>query len=174
MRNLALAGIGLLFLSVTACVPRPEAPPPPLAPEPAPPPPPPPAPPPSPAPSDWRDVPLTPGDWSYSIEGGASVAAYSAEGNPVFMVRCDPGRQISLLRPGVAAQAMTVRTTFSDRSLPATPQGTGSAASLSPNDPLLDQIAFSRGRFLVQTAGATPLFLPAWPEPARVVEECRG
>ena len=45
---------------------------------------------------------------------------------------------------------------------------------LPPADPLLDQIAFSRGRFLVQAEGGPSLILPAWPEPARVIEDCRG
>ena len=40
-------------------------------------------------------------------------------------------------------------------------------------DPLLDAIAFSRGRFTVESESGAMLVLPAWPEPARVVEDCR-
>jgi hypothetical protein len=35
-------------------------------------------------------------------------------------------------------------------------------------------MAFSRGRFMVEAQGMATLVLPAWPEPARVVEDCRG
>ena len=48
------------------------------------------------------------------------------------------------------------------------------AASAGARDPRLDQIAFSRGRFLVDVAGQSRLVLPAWPEVARVIEDCRG
>jgi hypothetical protein len=44
---------------------------------------------------------------------------------------------------------------------------------LAATDPLLDAIAFSRGRFAVEAPGLPTLILPTWPEPARVVEECR-
>jgi hypothetical protein len=33
---------------------------------------------------------------------------------------------------------------------------------------------FSRGRFAVETDGLPTLVLQTWPEPARVVEDCRG
>jgi hypothetical protein len=45
---------------------------------------------------------------------------------------------------------------------------------LPASDPFLDQIVFSRGRFAVEAQGQARLILPTWPEPARVVEECRG
>ncbi len=50
----------------------------------------------------------------------------------------------------------------------------GVSASLPANDPLLDAIGFSRGRFVVEQAGTPPLVLPAWAEVERVVEDCRG
>jgi hypothetical protein len=40
-------------------------------------------------------------------------------------------------------------------------------------DAALDWIAFSRGRFVVAATGMPLLVLPAWPEPARVIEDCR-
>jgi hypothetical protein len=43
---------------------------------------------------------------------------------------------------------------------------------LQANDPLLDAIAFSRGRFMVTGGGAT-LAIPSWPEAARSIEDCR-
>ena len=48
------------------------------------------------------------------------------------------------------------------------------AVSLSPRDPLLDAMAFSRGRFAIEQPGTPPLVLPAWPEIGRVIEDCRG
>jgi hypothetical protein len=35
-------------------------------------------------------------------------------------------------------------------------------------------MVFSRGRFTVEVPGAPMLVIPAWPEPARVIEDCRG
>jgi hypothetical protein len=35
-------------------------------------------------------------------------------------------------------------------------------------------MAFSRGRFLVTVEGGASLVVPAWPELARVIEDCRG
>lgn len=40
-------------------------------------------------------------------------------------------------------------------------------------DPLLDAMAFSRGRFALETAGLPTLYLPSWPELSRVIEDCR-
>jgi len=39
---------------------------------------------------------------------------------------------------------------------------------------VLDQIAYSRGRFAIEIAGLEPLIVPAWPEVGRVIEDCRG
>lgn len=173
MHRFALAGFGLLSLSVTACVPRTAAPapapaPPPAAPAPPAPLPAPPAPPP---PADWRDAPLSAGDWSYRGEG---IATFGAGAAPVFAMRCDGAGRISLSRTGATGRSITVRTTFGERSLPATARGSDTVATLASSDQLLDQMAFSRGRFLVQTDGAAPLILPAWAETARVIEDCRG
>jgi hypothetical protein len=46
--------------------------------------------------------------------------------------------------------------------------------SLSPRDALLDAMAFSRGRFIVEQPGQPSLVVPAWAEFGRVVEDCRG
>jgi hypothetical protein len=109
---------------------------------------------------DWRDLPLAPGDWSY--DSGTSEARYGD-----FSLRCDSERrQVVAARAG-ASGPLRVRTTYGERVLP--PGG-----SLSAADPLLDDLAYSRGRFTVDAPGGAPLVLPAWPEPARVVEDCRG
>jgi len=67
---------------------------------------------------------------------------------------------------------MTIVTGFGTRTL-AGRSGEQAAPTLPASDPLFDQIAFSRGRVLVRTAGGD-LVLPIWPEPARLIEDCRG
>ena len=171
LRSLAFAALGLAAL--TACVPR-TVPPTPTPPPPAPPPVEQPAPPPAPAPLDWQDAPPTPGDWSYRQEGDGSVAAFGTPQAPSLLLRCEAGRSIALVRIGGAGSAMTIRTTYGARALPSAPRGEGLVASLSPADPLLDQMVFSRGRFAVEASGAPLLVVPAWPEAARVVEDCRA
>jgi len=50
----------------------------------------------------------------------------------------------------------------------------GTTVALSARDPLFDAIAFSRGRFVVTGTGVSPLIIPAWPEAARSIEDCRN
>jgi hypothetical protein len=137
-----------------------------------------PAPPP---PADWRDVPLTPGDWSYRPEGATTAALYGAPpSGPLFLIRCNrASRTVTFARPAAAQQAvaMTVTTTNGGRVLSASPLPGGQvayvAATLPASDPLLDAVAFSRGRFRVEVAGVPTLTLPSWPEIGRVIEDCR-
>ena len=134
---------------------------------------------PQPAPAqDWRDVPLTPGAWYYRNEGASSQALFGVPNSEgVFIVRCNPAaRQVTLSREG-NGNAMTVRTTSTSRTLPVSVQTEPLAyvmSMLPATDRLLDAIAFSRGRFTVEVPGTSMLVLPAWPEVARVVEDCRG
>ncbi|HEY0027336.1 MAG TPA: hypothetical protein VGC35_05660 [Allosphingosinicella sp.] len=121
-------------------------------------------PPPSPPPVvGWEDKALTPGEWTYREEGPS--ASYAA-----FTMRCErAGRRVVLTRQG-AAGALVIRTSFGARTLPAGANG----EVLSASDPLLDQIVFSRGRVSVEAEGLPALTIPTWPEPARVIDECRG
>lgn len=163
-------GSGLaLALCLAACV-GPKEPPPAPAPEPvrAVPTPSPaaPLPPPS-AVQDWADLPLTPGEWRYREAEGGPEAVYATAGGG-FLLRCERGRrQVSLARLDVAAGPLAVRTSTIARTLEA-------GSPLAATDALLDAMVFSRGRFTVSTPGAAMLVIPAWPEPARVLEECRG
>jgi len=163
--------VGLVALS--ACVPRAAVPPPRPAPtpHPAPAPPRPAPPPPAPAPpAGWEDATLATGDWSYSDAGGGPQASFGAAGGTLFALRCDAGGQIRIVRPGTVA----IVTSFGERALSSAGTADQSLATLPASDPLFDQIAFSRGRFLVRIAGGGDLVLPAWPEPARLIEECRA
>lgn len=83
-------------------------------------------------------------------------------------------RQISIVLTGAEGEAIVVRTSFGQRRLPAIHDHRQTAVALPASDPLLDQMAFSRGRFLITVEGGPSLVVPAWPEFARVVEDCRG
>ncbi len=185
LRNVSMkpprAALLLGCVAVAAgCVPRREPPPPPPreAERPAPPPvrttpPPPPR-------ANWQDLPLTPGRWFYRNEGQSALASFGpAEGAASFIVRCDRARrQVTLSREGITTgNMMTVRTSYSARSLPLSIQAEPLKSvftSLPASDRFLDGMAFSRGRFTVEIPGTPMLVIPAWPEPARVVEDCRG
>lgn len=79
---------------------------------------------------------------------------------------------------GIAAAlwgfGVNVTASSGTRNLPASfdPVTAGLSADLLPFDPLLDAIAFSRGRIAVGLPGTSAIVLPAWAEPARVVEDC--
>ena len=164
-------------LAAAGCVPR-AAPPPARRPEPAPEPA--PVPPPPPPAADWRDIPLTQGGWVYSAQGNTSQALFGpANSEALFSVRCDRGqRRVILSRAGQTnGNMMTIRTTSGARSLRATAGREPlpyAAATLPATDRFLDSMVFSRGRFTVEVPGAPMLVIPAWPAPARVIEDCRS
>jgi hypothetical protein len=126
---------------------------------------------------------LSPGDWSYSRDARGSVAMFGRAGADAdFIVRCArDSRRIFLSRPGQIAGGDTVRITLrASSALQTYPLANSNAtppyvaAELAATDRHLDALAFSRGRFLVSVKGAADLVVPAWPELARVVEDCRG
>lgn len=168
-RHAPLAAIvGLVLLA--GCV-RPGAPPPVPAPAPQPLP----APAPAPPAGDWRDRALTKGDWSYRKSGTGSTASFGGA-TPVFAITCDAAtRQIGIARTGIAAPGgmLTLRATEGVASYPLVAHAGAVAALLQPRDAQLDRIAFSRGRFLVQTTGTDDLVIPSWAELSRVIEDCR-
>lgn len=138
---------------------------------------------PAPAPSvrpagDWTEAAITPGDWTWGMESGQSVARFAGS---LLILRCDSAsRTVILERAGSAAVAgqvpMTVITDSISKPLAGIAR-TGSqpaiAVTLGPRDPLLDAMAFSRGRFALETSGLPTLYVPSWPEISRVIEDCR-
>lgn len=131
-------------------------------------------PPPSPAPG-WEDAALSPGDWTLvPAAGGSPVAEFRNGGAAVLRVVCEAPQRIAIIRTGPGGGALTLRATSGERSIPATPGPGGVVARVPAGDPLLDALVFSRGRFAVDMVGAARLILPSWPEPARVIEDCRG
>jgi hypothetical protein len=136
--------------------------------------------PPVPRVSDWRDAPATPGTWRWRMEGSRSVARYgppSSESALVFSCNREAGA-VTLLRPGsgegqvpMTIQTATISRTLSAAAEPGPPPMI--ALTLSARDGLLDAMAFSRGRFAVETAGLPTLYVPSWTEVSRVIEDCR-
>ncbi len=97
-------------------------------------------------------------------------------GQGLLDLRCDRAAgQIVLLRSGAAQGEMpvTVLTSSRTQTLTGSGDGTNVTLRLSARDPLLDAMAFSRGRFAVEVAGLPTLYLPSWPEISRVIEDCR-
>jgi hypothetical protein len=121
--------------------------------------------PPSPAPSQagWEDAPQTPGDWAYAN----GVATFGLPGQPRLTMACTGGTvRISVI--GGQTGPLTVRTETATSAI----QATGGTAILQARDPLLDAMAFSKGRFAIE-GGGSALYVPAWPEVTRVIEDCR-
>lgn len=135
---------------------------------------------------DWRDWPLTPGTWRYTPArpGGVTVATFgTGQDLPRLRLTCDPrARQVAIALPGATGAAMLeVRTTSTTRAIAAAVRNSPEEwppvsleARLSATDPLLDAMAFSRGRFTIGQPGRPPLVVPAYAEIGRVIEDCRG
>ncbi|AYJ87926.1 hypothetical protein D3Y57_11260 [Sphingomonas paeninsulae] len=135
--------------------------------------------PPAPPVANWENGLLTPGRWTYTRDSRGGLALYGIAGsNAVLSIRCDTtARRVFISRMGSVAGSMTLRATSGARAYAARPTaGTVPyvAADLTPTDPQLDALAFSRGRFLVGLSGAVDVVVPSWPEVARVIEDCRG
>lgn len=110
-----------------------------------------------------KTLPITPGQWDYVATATGSVARYSG----VLSLRCErQTRTVTISLPAQPAANLTVATTALTRALPA-------GGRLLANDPLLDALAFSRGRFLVSNGTGSILAIPSWPEAARAIEDCR-
>lgn len=131
----------------------------------------------------WMDETQTPGDWRY-VTGPTETAALFGTGDDEngvqLIVACDvPLRRVSISRIGASEgeTSMIIRTETQTGALLAEP-----AVSFAPlllahvdaRDPLLEAIAFSKGRFAVEVGGTETLYVPAYPEITRVVEDCRS
>lgn len=123
-------------------------------------------------PTDWRDKPYTPGAWHYANR----TATFGLDGAaPLLTMTCDYARRLIVLSVAGAPSTLTIRTSYAQRDWPAQAGPDGrSQVSFTPTDPALDQIAFSRGRFSVSGPGLAEIDIPAWAEPSRVIEDCRG
>ena len=132
---------------------------------------------------NWQDAPRSAGDWVYRRDSRGSVALFGASGaDASFIIRCDSAvRRIYLSRagafPGGDDGMMTIRASSGLKSFSVKNNGNTPAyvaAALPVNEPQLDAMAYSRGRFLVSVKGEADLIIPSWPEIARVIEDCRA
>lgn len=130
---------------------------------------------------DWTEWPREPGDWIYRDDERGSIALF---GEPMqdakLTVRCDAAaRMIVISRAGVAptGSKMVLRASQGMAELDAREVNGPMpyvAVGLPADAALLDQLAFSRGHFAVQLAGTKSIKVPAWPEMAHVIEDCRS
>lgn len=185
------AGAIALTFGIAACVAGPDLPPPVIAPTPTvsqPTPTPPPAPAPvAPQPveeprfANYLDAPQTPGTWRYADDPGETLAVYGQGDALRFIIRCDKSsRQIGLARVAengpATPRSMTVKTETTSRSLQTEPYSSAvqlHTVELSPGDSLLDAMAITKGRIAIGVVGERTLYLPAWVEISRVIEDCR-
>ena len=128
---------------------------------------------------DFSITPVPPGSWSYAPTTTGSLASFmDSTGTARLTMQCTrSARLVTIARPSaVAALGMTVWTNAMQRTLPARYDTATRrlSADLRATDPLLDAMAFSRGRIAVVVAGTSSLVAPDWPELVRVIEDCRA
>jgi len=74
---------------------------------------------------EWRDWPMTPGNWVYRQDARGSIALFGRmNGDALVTLRCDrAARQIYLSVAGANVQPLTIRTTSVTRVVPVRPTG---------------------------------------------------
>lgn len=127
---------------------------------------------------DFANAPATAGSWGYQLAPGGSSARFVDTGAiGRLTIECTRAtRRVNISQTSAVPSAtLLVWTSSLSRGLAARfePNAMRVTAQLAAMDPLLDAIAFSRGRIAVQLAGSSPLVVPAAPEAARVIEDCR-
>ena len=127
---------------------------------------------------DWRTGPLAPGTWTYrGLSDGSEAVFTDARVTPRVVVKCSRAARVITLTLASAApgSAITLATSETQRTLPASfnAQTSQIIAQIVGTDAILDAMAFSRGRFALSVAGGATLVVPAWPEVARSIEDCR-
>jgi hypothetical protein len=133
----------------------------------------------APAPTvDFSTAQIAAGTWAYQSTPGGSMARFvDTTGTARLVLQCTKAtRRVSVSLTSTApAASLSLWTSIASRNLPARfePNAMRVTAELPAYDALLDAIAFSRGRIAVTMPGGVPLVAPAWPEPARTVEDCR-
>ena len=135
------------------------------------------APTPSAAPDFTYAMPIA-GNWTFAQASDGGTATFlNASAIPQLTIRCSRAtRRVAIAKPGNGAVPfLTVWTSTMSRAVPASfdPATARITIQLPAYDPLLDALAFSRGRLAVYIADKPALVVPAWPEVARVIEDCR-
>jgi hypothetical protein len=120
-------------------------------------------------PWDMRDFNI--GEWRY--DPASRTAAFMAGEARLLALSCSsPGSLIiqASLGTGDRAQRVDLSTSFGVDALAMT----GDRITMAADDPRLDRIAFSRGRFALDAANGSSLTIPVHSEIGRVIEDCRG
>lgn len=129
--------------------------------------------------ADFSHSPVSPGSWVYrAVTGGSEAAFVDGTGTTRMVIACGKvTRLVTLSRISAApAASMSFWTSSVTRNLASRFDQTSGRviAQLGAADPLLDSIAFSRGRFAISMPGSPAYVLPAGTEIAHVVEDCRA
>lgn len=124
------------------------------------------------------DAPQTPGNWSYRDAANSSAASFAKRGQmPVLVITCDKmAKRVRFVRrvEKPSNRAVWIETETVRREAQAEPLGKNNVRwQFDGRDPVLDAMAFSKGRFAVAVAGEKPLLPPSWTEVSRVIEDCR-
>ena len=132
-----------------------------------------------PAQTDFSYWPVSPGRWTYrAVTGGSEAAFVDGAGATRMVIACGKlTRLVTLSRISAApASSLSFWTSSDSRNLASRfDQPSGRIiAQVGGMDPLLDAIAFSRGRFAVSMPGSPALVMPAGTEIAHAVEDCRA
>ncbi|MBA3577088.1 MAG: hypothetical protein H0W39_05685 [Sphingomonas sp.] len=119
------------------------------------------------------------GTWLYRPFAGGSESLFRDGAQAQRLaIRCNRAtRVVSIVRSAVpaAAPTLSIWTSSMARSLPSRFDAARNlSADLNARDPLLDAIAYSRGRFATAAAGAPMATIPTSPEAVRVIEDCRS
>jgi hypothetical protein len=119
------------------------------------------------------------GNWTYAGTADGNEAVFAnAYGYSQLWIRCFRAtRQISISRSAsAAAPLLDIWTSSASRGVAASFTSTTARLTvmLTNYDPLLDAIATSRGRLGFRVGNDPALVVPAWPEVARVIEDCRS
>jgi hypothetical protein len=132
----------------------------------------------APAVADLTTAMPAPGNWTYGPVTGGTEAIYSDNsGRPQLWLHCTRAtRQVTVSKPAAAAApSISIWTSTMVRAVPASfKPATGRLnIEIASYDPLLDAMAFSRGRIGFSVGSQAALVVPPWEEVARVVEDCR-
>jgi hypothetical protein len=119
------------------------------------------------------------GNWNYASQPGGSEATFVTASNQAQLaITCARGtRRVTISKPATgAAPFILVWTSALMRNLPSSynPATARLSATVSAFDPVLDAMAFSRGRIGFSALNQAALVVPAWAEVGRVVEDCRA
>jgi len=126
----------------------------------------------------WTDWPITPGDWAYRQDNRGSIALFGQPGRDALVtLRCDKtrGRIYLTRRSNLRSANIAIRSSARLKNAAASTSGGQPAylaVELSPSDPILAAIAYSRGRFAIETGGELSLAIPVWSEIGRVIDDC--